>query len=137
MAAILLFGISSYSQKRETFNLPGHEQVEDMIGYTHAVKVGNTLYISGTVDGRGEDMKSQMEKIYESVDKTLQHYGSNSSAIIKENIYTTDLDAFKEQIPLRKAFYKEGVYPTSTWVQVDRLFIPRLLVEMEFMAIVE
>ena len=137
LTVLFLSTICTFGQNREEFHLPDHEQVEDMIGYTHAVKIGSTLYISGTVDGRGEDMKSQMTKIYQSVDKTLQNYGVTSSAIVKENIYTTDLESFKEQIPLRKGFYKEGIYPTSTWVQVERLFIPQLLVEMEFMAIVE
>lgn len=134
---VLLFaGYATISngQQRNEYHIPGHEEVEKGIGYTHAVQVGKTLFISGTVDGIHDDMKSQMETIYKYVNETLDNYGINTSAIVKEIIYTTDIDGFKAQIPVRKAFYKDGAFPTSTWVQVERLFIPKLKVEMEFIA---
>ncbi|OEK02895.1 hypothetical protein BFP97_15785 [Roseivirga sp. 4D4] len=138
LTLLLIFGLattSAFSQERKEYHIPGHEEVENMIGYTHAIKVGNTLYISGTVDGQSADMAAQMKKIYEYVNETLIHYGITPAAIVKENIYTTDIDEFKKHIPVRKAFYRGGIFPTSTWVQVERLFIPQLKVEMEFVAV--
>ena len=89
---ILVLSINLYAQKRKEYHIPGHENVEEMIGYTHAIKVGKTLYISGIVDGLHDDMKTQMETIYQYLDETLDAYGMRPDNIIKENIYTTNLD---------------------------------------------
>lgn len=121
--------------KREVYQIPGHEKVEDMIGFNQAIKVGNTIYISGTVDGLHDDMESQIKTIYKYVEETLKHYGASPSNIVKENVFTTNLEEFKKNFSLRKAFYTEGEYPTSTWVEVKGLFIPKLKVEIEFIAV--
>lgn len=42
-----------------------HKPTEDAVGYTHAVKVGKTLYISGTV-AQG-NIEQQITSIYESI----------------------------------------------------------------------
>lgn len=133
---LALFQFSFGQQtKREVYHIPGHEKVENMVGFNQAIKVGNTIYISGTVDGLHKDMESQIKTIYKYVEETLKHFGASSSNIVKENVYTTNLEEFKKNIALRKAFYKKGKYPTSTWVEVKGLFIPVLKVEIEFIAV--
>ncbi len=127
--------VSAQKNKHEVYHIPGHEQVEESIGYSHAIKVGKTLYISGTVDGIHDDMASQINTIYQYVEETLKNYGATSANIVKENIFTTNLDEFKENMMARKEFYDDGSFPTSTWVQVERLFIPKLKVEIEFVAV--
>lgn len=138
LVLIVLCSISVSAQKikKEIFHIPGHEQVEDYIGYNHAIKVGKTVYISGTVNGMTDDMESQLKAIYKRLDETLKHYGITSQNVVREVVYTTNLEEFKKHIPMRKKFYKGGSYPTSSWVQVDRLFIPKLTVEIELMAII-
>ena len=133
---LMLFSIITSAQKleKDIFHIPGHENVEEYIGYNHAIKVGKTVYISGTVNGMTDDMESQLKAIYQRLNETLENYGITSENVVKEVIYTTSLDEFKTHIPLRKEFYK-GNYPTSTWVQVDRLFIPKLTVEIELVAV--
>lgn len=133
---LMLFSIFASAQKleKDIFHIPGHENVEEYIGYNHAVKVGKTVYISGTVNGMTEDMESQLKAIYQRLNETLENYGITTENVVKEVIYTTNLDEFKTHIPLRKEFYK-GNYPTATWVQVDRLFIPKLTVEIELVAV--
>nr|WP_298994888.1 RidA family protein [uncultured Allomuricauda sp.] len=138
IGSILLAQLSFSQQvERKVYHIPGHENVENGIGYSHAIKVGKTLFIAGTVDGQHDDMEAQIKTIYKYVEDTLKHYGASTADIVKENIYTTDLDEFKKNMGLRKSFYKEGKFPTSTWVQVERLFIPKLKVEIELIAVVE
>ncbi len=127
--------LSGQDLEKEIFHIPGHENVESYIGYNHAMKIGNTVYISGTVNGMTDDMESQLKAIYKRLNETLEHYGMTSKNVVKEVVYTTNLDEFKTFIPLRKTFYKDGAYPTASWVQVDRLFIPKLTVEIELVAI--
>ncbi len=138
VCSLLLVQFSFAQQvEREVYHIPGHENVENGIGYSHAIKVGKTLFIAGTVDGQHDDMENQIKTIYKYVEDTLEHYGASSADIVKENIYTTDLEEFKKNMGLRKSFYDEGKFPTSTWVQVERLFIPKLKVEIELIAVVE
>lgn len=95
---------------------------EEAIGYAQAVKVGTTLYISGTVGG-SEDMSLSVKRVYDNLEKTLAHYGATFQNVVKENLYTTDLEAVKRNESLRKEYYK-GDFPAATWVQIDRLYTP-------------
>ncbi|KUG06109.1 RidA family protein [Solirubrum puertoriconensis] len=118
------------SLNRQTFNL--HAAGENQYGYAQAVLVGNTLYISGTVHP-GKTMAEQVAGIYRTLEKTLAHHGLGFQHVVKENVYTVDLNAFPQENELRKKYYN-GVYPTATWVEVKRLLMPSALVEIELIA---
>lgn len=113
-------------------------------GYAQAVTVGNTLYISGTVsiDNQGKlvavgDMSRQTRRIYEDLQRILEAHGATFSDVIKEAIFTTDIDRFKEEaMPVRAEFYQGHTLPASSaWLQVSRLAFPEFLVEIEAIAI--
>lgn len=101
-------------------------------GYTQAVQSGNVLYISGTI-GMGKTMQDQFKSVYQGIDRTLKHYGLSAANIVKENLYTTDIEAAKSANGVRKLFYK-GDYPAATWVQISRLYVSEALVEVEVVA---
>ena len=107
------------------------EAVEADIGYCEAVRVGDTLYVSGTA-GQG-DMATAMASVYDRLRKTLQANGLDFSDVVKENVYATDLDAFIRNKDLRKAYFGRS-FPAATWVQVQRLYVPSLVVEVELTA---
>ena len=109
-----------------------NETAERDIGYCQAVRIGNTLYIAGTA-GQG-DMASAMRSVYERLQKTLEANGLGFANVVKENVYATDLDAFIENKDLRKTFYGQA-FPVATWVQVQRLYVPTLVVEVELTAV--
>ncbi len=98
-------------------------------GYAQGRKVGNTLYVSGTVS-RGATMEEQVKGIYERITKTLEAYGLTSSDVVREVLYTKDIEAMKTSNAPRMAFY-DGNKPAATWVQIERLFSPTALVEIE------
>jgi 2-iminobutanoate/2-iminopropanoate deaminase len=105
--------------------------VETDIGYCQAVRVGNTLHISGSV-GRGE-MAAAMHGAYDELKKTLADNGLGFSNVVKENVYATDLDAFIHNKEIRKQYYGSE-FPAATWVQVQRLYLPEFVVEVELVA---
>lgn len=107
------------------------ETIETEIGYCQAVRSGNRLYISGTV-GQGE-MPAAVRSAYEHLKQTLEANGLTFHDVVKENVYTTDLDAFKASKDIRKGFYGDSL-PAATWVQVQRLFLPSFVVEVEVTA---
>ena len=108
----------------------GREQ-DTTAGYTQAVKVDNVLYISGTVS-RG-DAATALKNIYTNLERTLQHYGATFQNVVKETLYTTDIEAVKQSNHARKPFYKND-FPAATWVQISRLYMPEVTIEVELIA---
>ncbi len=88
--------VTSNTETPEYFNL--RPALEKQYGYTHAVKIGNELIISGAVSmtdsgvviGTG-DMELQMKNCYSDLGKILQHYGYTFDDVFKENVYTTNM----------------------------------------------
>lgn len=128
VAAILAMaaGVSSAQEIKREYPYPWNKP----IGYAEVVQHGNTLYVSGmTADGA--TMAEQVTAVYAAIDALLKARGLDSTAVIKENVYTRDIDAFKAAGEIRKTFYKNDIYPAATWVQIDRLYNPEQLVEVE------
>jgi 2-iminobutanoate/2-iminopropanoate deaminase len=120
---------SSAADAIERFHL--NKEGEEGIGYCKAVRVGDTLYVSGCV-GSGE-MPDAIRAAYGSIAKTLAAHGIGFGQVVKENIFTTDIDALIANKDVRKTFYTDG-YPAATWVQVSRLFRPTHVIEVEVIA---
>lgn len=100
-------------------------------GYAQAVKVGNVLYISGTVALSVNE--EGVKRVYNNLERTLKQYGLTFQHVVKENLYTTDIEAMKDYNYVRKQFYK-GDYPAATWVQIARLYMAEARLEIELIA---
>jgi 2-iminobutanoate/2-iminopropanoate deaminase len=116
--------------KKEKFNID--KAAEDKIGYAQAVKIGNTIYVSGAV-GWG-NMADALKLVYDELDKTLKHYNATFSDVVKENLYSTELDSVIKFKDVRREYYKND-FPAATWVEVKRLYNPGLVVEVEVIAV--
>ena len=116
--------------KKEKFNID--KAGEDEIGYTQAVKVGNTIYISGAVGwGKTEDA---LKLVYDELEKSLKNYHATFENVVKENLYALALDSVIKYKDVRKLYYKND-FPAATWVQVSRLYNESLVVEVELIAV--
>ena len=115
--------------KKEKFHW-GREQ-DTSAGYAQAVKIDNVIYISGSTSR--EITPDGIRRVYEALEKTLQHYGATFQNVVKENLYTTDIEAMKLHNAARKAFYKND-FPAATWVQISRLFTGETKLEVELVA---
>ena len=105
---------------------------ENEIGYTQAIRVGNTLHISGSV-GSGP-MPTALASALDEIKQSLAAYGLDFRHVVKEPIYTTDIEALKAAKDVRKTYYGSD-FPTATWVQVARLFNPEHVIEIEVTAV--
>ena len=100
-------------------------------GYVQVVKVDNVLYISGAVS---RDVTPEgITNVYRALERSLRSFGATFQNVVKENLYTTDMEAMKKYNEARKFFYK-GDFPAATWVQVPRLFMYDARLEVELIA---
>lgn len=112
-------------------------EIEKAYGYTHAVKIGNDIKISGAVsmDAAGNptakgDLGLQMKNCYADLDKILKHYGCTFDDVVVENIFTTNMPEFLKQSAYRNEIYKKQ-FPTGSWLGVRELALPDLMIEIE------
>ncbi len=131
IAAILLSINDVHAQNIPKLKYQPNKILEDELGNTHAIKAGNTLYISGTV-ATGE-MDEQVKNIMDDIKVTLSKYGASFENVVRQTVYTTDLDSFMAYKIILKSYYS-GDYPASTFVEVKRLLLPQFKVEVEVTA---
>ena len=122
-------------EKPEYFLL--RPEVEKAYGYSHAVKIGNSIKISGAVsmDEEGNptavgDMEQQLKNCYADLEKILTHFGCTFGDVVKEDIFTTDMAQMLEKSAYRAQVYTNG-FPTGTWLEVKGLALPEFMVEIE------
>jgi len=115
-------------------------EIEKAYGYSHAVKIGDDIKISGAVsmDDEGNptavgDLEQQMKNAYSDLEKVLEHYGYTFDDVIVENVFTTDMAKFLEVAAYRSSVYTKQ-FPTGSWLEVKGLALPEFLVEIELEA---
>jgi 2-iminobutanoate/2-iminopropanoate deaminase len=54
--------------------------------------------------------------------------------VVRENEYVTDIDALMPAMDYRQSIHGDGPFPASKTVEVKRLFLPGLLIEIEITA---
>ena len=115
---------------------------EDVIGFSRAVRVGDTVYVSGTVawseDGSfvGEgDVYAQAKQALLNIETALKQAGALLRDVVRTRIYLTDIDRWEEAARAHAEAFAE-VKPAATMVEVSRLADARMLVEIEAVAVV-
>ena len=115
-------------------------EVEKAYGYSHAVRIGDDIKISGAVsmDDKGNptavgDLEQQMKNAYSDLEKVLAHYGCTFDHVVAENVYTTNMPAFLKASAFRSTLYKKQ-FPTGTWLEVKGLALPEFMIEIELEA---
>ena len=117
--------------KKEKWHWGNALQQDTSAGYVQVVKIDNVLYISGAVS---RDVTPEgITRVYQSLDRSLKSFGATFQNVVKENLYTTDMEAMKKYNDARKVFYK-GDFPAATWMGVSRLFMADAKLEVELIA---
>lgn len=127
---------------------------EGVYGYAQAVQRGDTIYISGQLAHKGDElqypapldesgkptdfstMADQMRLTYANAEELLARFGATLDNVVEEVLYVLDIDAaFEAAGPVRKAAYKrEDPQVASTLVGITRLAFPDQLIEIKFIA---
>lgn len=111
------------------------------MGWSHAVKVDNTIYLAGMV-GFDENrnvvaggFEAQTVKTLENMKLALEAAGASLQDVVKLTIYVTDMDNIIKFREIRARYFSPPM-PASTGVEVSKLILPELLVEIEAIAVV-
>ena len=137
VTACLLFSVTASAQQtkapieKEKWHWGDPNKQDTAAGYAQALKVGEVLYISGTVSLTIDE--AGIKRLYSNLERSLKQYGLTFQHVVKENLYTTDIEAMKQFNYVRKQFYK-GDFPAATWVQIARLYMPEAKLEIELIA---
>lgn len=131
LAFLLTLKAQNNEIKKEKWHWDNALKQDTGTGYVQVVKVDNVLYISGAV---ARDVTPEgITRVYQSLERSLKTFGATFQNVVKENLYTTDMEAMKKYNDARKAFYK-GDFPAATWVQISRLFPAEGRLEVELIA---
>ncbi|HEX7096444.1 MAG TPA: RidA family protein [Acidimicrobiales bacterium] len=114
---------------------------ESTYGFAQAVRVGNTVYVSGqTASSEGGtvgvgDMRAQMAEAYRKIADLLASYGATMANVVDETLFVTDMRAaIPAAIEVRREVYGPAFDVASTLVEVRALAGPDLLVEIKCVA---
>jgi 2-iminobutanoate/2-iminopropanoate deaminase len=124
------------SKEAKSLGMPWEKEY----GYSQAVKVENTIYVSGQVghDDKGNiqgqgNMEIQMRQAYANIKKVIAQYGATMDNVVDEVLFVTDMDAaFSARIKCKQEVFSGNPVLASTIVQIQRLAFPELLVEIRY-----
>jgi enamine deaminase RidA (YjgF/YER057c/UK114 family) len=121
-------------------NISSGVKWESIVGYSRAVRIGNTIEVAGTTASEGEtifgegDAYKQTIFILKKIEKALNEAGAGMKEVVRTRIFTTDISKWEEIGKAHGEFFKD-IRPASTMVEVKALINPLMLVEIEATAI--
>jgi Putative translation initiation inhibitor, yjgF family len=116
-------------------------------GYSHAaiIDLGNCqmIVLSGEVplDSKGNivgqgDLGKQTEQVFKNIKNIISDLGGTMDNVVKLGVFLTDVSQIQTFRDIRNRFINLKTPPTSTLVQVSKLFRDDVLIEVEATAII-
>jgi enamine deaminase RidA (YjgF/YER057c/UK114 family) len=128
---------------RRRQNVKGNSPYEPTVGFSRAVRVGNAVYVAGTVAtgddgalvGRG-DPYAQTRRCFENIERALREAGATFSDVVRTRMYLTDISRWEDVARAHGEIFRD-IRPAATMVEVKALIDPEMLVEVEVDAVVD
>jgi len=125
--------------RKEEIRVPG--MPEPISHYTHVVKVGPLVFVSGCVasdeQGRtvgGSDVVAQARQVHENLKRCLAAAGATFADVCKVSVFLKNV-ADREKVNTVRQEYFGPSRPASTLVEISRLVRDDLLLEIEAIAV--
>lgn len=115
-------------------------------GYTHVVEsTGNrTIYISGQIAFNADgnivgpgDMAAQAEQVFGNLQAALSAVNASFDNVVKLTYYLVDISQIQAVRDVRDRYIDPARYPASTAVEVRRLVLPDLLLEIDAVVVLD
>ena len=126
----------------ERINYSSGAKWEDIVGYSRAVKIGNTIEVTGTVavDANNEvvgwnDAYAQTRFIIEKIEAVLKKAGASLSDVVRTRMFVTDISRWEEYGRAHGEFFGT-IKPCTSMIKVKGLIDPDYLIEIEATAVI-
>lgn len=113
---------------------------EKTVGYSRAIRVGNTIEVAGTTAMDGDELVGQDDAfaqtkfIFEKIERALKDLGASLEDVVRTRMYVTNIEEW-EEIGRAHGLFFQDIQPAATMLEVSRLINPNLKVEIEVSAI--
>jgi enamine deaminase RidA (YjgF/YER057c/UK114 family) len=115
---------------------------EAIVGYSRAVKAGNTIEVSGTV-ATDENSKTvgindgyaQAHFVIQKIEKVLKEAGASLKDVVRTRMFVTDISRWEEYGKAHGEFFKD-IRPVTSMIEVKGLIDPEYLIEIEATAMI-
>jgi len=118
-------------------NISGGSPYEPIIGFSRAVRVGQSVFVAGTgpVGADNEDAAGQTRRIFTIAEKALAEAGASLNDVVRTRMFLTHVEDWETIGRVHGEFFSQ-VRPAATMVVVASLLNPAWRVEIEFDAVV-
>jgi enamine deaminase RidA (YjgF/YER057c/UK114 family) len=119
-------------------NISGSSPFEPIIGFSRAVRVGNSVHVSGTgpVGADEADVASQTRHTLEIIRTALEKAGARMEDVVRTRMYLTHVEDW-EVVGRAHGEYFGAIRPAATMVVVAKLLNPSWRIEIEADAVIE
>ena len=123
-------------------NISTGSKWEPIIGYSRAVRMGNSIQVSGTTgsDAAGNlvgagDVYAQATQAILNIKSALEQAGASLEDVVRTRMFVTDISQWEEVGRAHGDFFGT-IRPATTIVEVSRLIDPNMLIEIEADALI-
>ena len=121
-------------------NPPGSEGVYKRMQFSQAVRVGNTIWVSGQVgmDEKwhvADGIEAQARLAFQNLRRVLEHAGASLEDVVELTTFHTSMNEMAGFAKVKTEFLTRD-YPAWTAIGIRELVLPSLLVEIRATAVI-